>query len=129
MPISLAGRVIGVLHAEANQAGAFTEEDAAALEIAADQLAVAIQNASLFAETQRRMAELATINEIGRAISSALDTEQLSELIYTQVGKLLDTRNFHIALLRRRDSEPSTSNSWWRTASASRRCNSSWARA
>ncbi len=98
VPIRIAERVAGVLHAEADHAGAFTEEDAASLEIAADQLAVAIQNASLFEETQRRVAELATINEIGRAISSALDAEQLAEMIYTQVGKLLDTRNFHIAL-------------------------------
>ncbi len=99
VPIKVAGEVIGVLHVEADQRRAFSEEDAAALEIAADQLAVAIHNASLFEETQRRVAELATINEIGRAISSALDADQLHELIYNQVSKLLDCRNFHIALV------------------------------
>ncbi len=98
VPIKIAGRVVGVLEAEAAQPNAFTEEDAAALEIAADQLAVAIQNARLFAESQRRVAELATINEIGRAISGALDADQLSELIHSQVGKLLDNRSFFIAL-------------------------------
>ncbi|MEJ2210373.1 MAG: GAF domain-containing protein, partial [Anaerolineae bacterium] len=90
--------VIGVLHAEAERCMAFTEEDVAALSIAADQLAVAIENARLFQETQRRVAELATINEIGRAISGALDASELYELIYHHVSKLLDTRNFHIAL-------------------------------
>jgi PAS domain S-box-containing protein len=98
VPIKVAGKVIGVLEAEADQPRAFTEEDAAALEIAADQLAVAIQNARLFAETQRRVAELATINQIGRAISGALDADQLAELIYSQVSNLLDTRNFQITL-------------------------------
>lgn len=98
VPIRIAGRVVGVLEAEAAQPNAFTEEDAAALEIAADQLAVAIQNARLFQESRRRVAELATINEIGRAISSALDADQLAELIHTQVGKLMDNRSFFIAL-------------------------------
>jgi PAS domain S-box-containing protein len=98
VPIVIAGKVIGVLHVEADRQGAFVEEDVAALEIAADQLAVAIENARLFQETERRVAELATINEIGRAISGALDEEQLSDLIFTQVSNLLDTRNFYIAL-------------------------------
>jgi len=98
VPIIAGDTVIGVLEVEAEQRGAFTEEDAAALEIVADQLAVAIQNARLFEQTQRRVAELATVNEIGRAISSALDTGQLAELIYNQVSNLLDSRSFHIAL-------------------------------
>jgi PAS domain S-box-containing protein len=97
VPIQIADRVIGVLEVEAEQPGAFTEEDAAALEIAADQLAVAVENANLLQQTQRRVAELATVNEIGRAISSALHTDQLAELIYGQVSNLLNTRNFHIA--------------------------------
>jgi PAS domain S-box-containing protein len=96
--IKLADEVIGVLHAEAEHRMVFTEEDVASLSIAADQFAVAIQNARLFQETQRRVAELATITEIGRAISSALDASELYELIYDQVSKLLETRNFHIAL-------------------------------
>lgn len=98
VPIRVRETVIGVLHAEADLRGAFAEEDAAALEIAADQLAVAIENAHLFQQAQRRVAELATINEIGRAISSALETDQLAQLIYGQVRNLLDTRSFHIAL-------------------------------
>lgn len=98
VPIKVADQVLGVLEVEANKSNVFTEEDAAALEIAADQLAVAIQNARLFHETERRVAELATINEVGRAISGVLDTEQLYQLLYNQLGKLLDTRNFHIAL-------------------------------
>jgi PAS domain S-box-containing protein len=97
-PIQTSEGVIGVLHAEADRRMAFSEQDAAALALAADQLAVAIQNARLFGEIERRVAELATINQIGRAISSALDASELYDLIYNQVSKLLDTQNFHIAL-------------------------------
>ena len=98
VPIKVGRRVIGVLEVEGVRRGVFSEQDAAALEIAADQLAVAIENARLFEQTQRRVAELATVNEIGRAISSALDTNQLAELIYEQVSSLLNTRNFHLAV-------------------------------
>ncbi len=98
VPIKLGRQVIGILHAEAERCMAFSEEDVAGLSIASDQLAVAMQNARLFEETQRRVTELATINEIGRAISSALDASELYELIYHHVSKLLDTNNFHIAL-------------------------------
>ena len=98
VPIKVGQRVIGVLQVEGVRRGAFSEQDAAALEIAADQLAVAMENARLFEQTQRRLAELATVNEIGRAISGALDTDQLAELIYEQVSSLLNTRNFYLAV-------------------------------
>ncbi|MFN2290830.1 MAG: GAF domain-containing protein [Anaerolineae bacterium] len=100
-PIRTAEGVIGVLHTEADRRMAFSEQDAAALALAADQLSVAIQNARLFGEIERRVAELATINQIGRAISSALDASELYDLIYNQVSKLLDTQNFHLALYDR----------------------------
>ena len=98
VPIMVGRRVIGVLEVEGIRRGAFSEQDAAALEIAADQLGVAMENASLFEQTQRRLAELATVNEIGQAISGALDTGQLAELIYDQVSSLLNARNFYLAV-------------------------------
>ena len=98
VPIKISQRVIGVLEVEGVRRGAFSEQDAAVLEIAADQLAVAMENARLFEQTQRRLAELATVNEIGRAISGALDMDQLAELIYDQVSSLLNTRNFRLAV-------------------------------
>ncbi|MEM7051799.1 MAG: GAF domain-containing protein [Acidobacteriota bacterium] len=51
VPILLAGEVLGVLNVETS--GTLTSEDAASLEIVADHLAVAIKNASLFAQAQR----------------------------------------------------------------------------
>jgi PAS domain S-box-containing protein len=98
VPIKVGQRVIGVLEVGGVRRGAFSEQDASALEIAADQLAVAMENARLFEQTQRRLAELATVNEIGRAISGALDTDQLAELIYDQVSSLLNIRNFYLAV-------------------------------
>ena len=49
-----------------------------ALAVLANQ-AAAVENARLFDAARRRVAELATVNQIGRAISSALDVNQLSD--------------------------------------------------
>ncbi|MGH7503475.1 MAG: GAF domain-containing protein [Longimicrobiales bacterium] len=51
VPIILAGRVLGVLNVESS--GPFGEEDADALGIVADQLAIAIENARLYEQAQR----------------------------------------------------------------------------
>lgn len=51
VPILLAGRVLGVVNVESQES--FAEDDAIALEIVADQLAIAIENARLYDQAQR----------------------------------------------------------------------------
>ena len=97
IPIRIGGRVVGVLEAEGEEAGAFSQEDAAVLEIAADQLAVAIQNARLFAETEARAEELAVLNEMGRALSARLDVDAALYNVYRYVSRLMDLSNFYVA--------------------------------
>ena len=46
----------------------------------------------------QRVTELEILNQVGQAISSALDLDRLVELIYVETAKVLDVRNFHIAL-------------------------------
>ena len=97
-PVMAGRQLTGVVAAGWSQPHEPTEAEQVLLTTLADQAAVALQNASLFQRAERRVAELATINEIGRAISRALETSALCEMIYHQVSKLLDTPNFHIAL-------------------------------
>ncbi len=97
VPIRVGDRVLGVLEVEADKPGAFADDDAAAMEIAADQLAVAIQNAALFQERERRIAELDVLNDMSRAISSALNPDALLETVEQQVRRLFDTTSFYIA--------------------------------
>ncbi len=52
LPLISRGRVIGVLDVQSTEAGAFTQEDVLVLRSLADQLALAIENAFLFEETQ-----------------------------------------------------------------------------
>jgi GAF domain-containing protein len=55
LPLVVGGQILGVLDVQSTEPNAFTEEDVATLQILAEQLAVAIQNANLFAETEKAL--------------------------------------------------------------------------
>ena len=58
VPLIVSGRVVGVLDMQSEHAGAFSEANLAAFEALAGQLAIAIQNAELFAEVQEARSEV-----------------------------------------------------------------------
>ena len=58
LPLIAHGRVIGVLDVQSVEPEAFSGEDITTLRVLADQLAVAIENARLFGESQRVLREL-----------------------------------------------------------------------
>lgn len=61
LPLKLRGTIIGVLDVQSEKPGAFTQEDAATLSILADQIAIAIENARLFTQTQQSLEEIQTL--------------------------------------------------------------------
>lgn len=58
LPLKLRDEVIGVLDVQSEEPGIFTDEDANTLGILADQIAIAIENARLFAKTRESLSEL-----------------------------------------------------------------------
>jgi diguanylate cyclase (GGDEF)-like protein len=62
------------------------------------QIAMAIENRYLVQETWRRTEELRALHEIGRALSSMLDSDALLEKIFTEVQRLFNPANFYVAL-------------------------------
>lgn len=58
LPLMVGEDVIGVLDVQSKDPNAFVQEDVTILRILADQIAVAIQNARLFRESQRSLMEL-----------------------------------------------------------------------
>lgn len=61
LPLKVRGKVIGVLDVQSPQAEAFKTEDIQILEILADQIALAIDNASLFDENRKALSELQSL--------------------------------------------------------------------
>jgi signal transduction histidine kinase/DNA-binding response OmpR family regulator/PAS domain-containing protein len=73
----------------------------------ADQLSLALENARLFQETQSRAEELSVLNEMGRELSAKLEIAAIAEVIYRYTSRLMDTRNFYIALYDEKNEEKS----------------------
>ncbi len=97
VPIQWGEELLGVLNISAKNPGSFSSDNIELLGLFATQAAIAIRNARLFREGERRITQLAIINEIGRAISSALEWGELLETVHQQVSRLFDTTNFYIA--------------------------------
>lgn len=84
LPIILGEQLLGVLNVESTQP--LTVEDAAALEVVADQLGVAIENAYLFAGTQRSLREAQLLYETSRRISIAMNVDGVIMAYLEQVA-------------------------------------------
>ena len=89
VPLSSQGRVIGVLSVQDFAPNAFTERDKQFLLALANQLAIAMERATLFHEREQRLAELNVINRIGQITSSTLDPERMIRLTYDQLSIFL----------------------------------------
>jgi PAS domain S-box-containing protein len=99
VPLTWQDKKLGVLTVMADAAQrSFDLNDVRMLTMFAAQAAVAIQNADLYQETRRRVAELAMLTEIGRALSSTLDVDKLLRLVYEQTQRVMHANNMFIAL-------------------------------
>lgn len=87
MPLRTRGRTIGALTAQSNQPGAFSGQIATILQSLADQLATAIENASLFAQVQENLTEMSRLYRAGRQISEAKDAQAVYDLLVTAAAE------------------------------------------
>lgn len=103
-PMKVGRRVIGVLNICNPRDGAvITDHDLSLLSIMANQAAIAIGDARLYANLQRRVDNLAVINEVGRSLSSMLDPEALLNTIVEASAQLLGCDYATIFLLDPQD--------------------------
>ena len=71
LPLQAGNKVIGALTVQSNRQGAFANETVTVLQSLADQLAIAIENASLFAQTENTLAETNRLYAASRRIGQA----------------------------------------------------------
>ena len=105
VPILAGDRVLGVIGLERTPPYAFSESDERLLSTLAASMGVALENARLFdetkrllAETEQRNAELAVINEIGSALARQLDFDEIIELVGERVRRIFNATSIFIAL-------------------------------
>ncbi len=107
VPILAGEKVIGTINLESIRKNAFSESDVRLLSTVASNMGVALENARLFdetkrllAETDQRAAELALVNEIGSALAKQLDFATIIELVGERVRSIFEARSIFIAHLR-----------------------------
>jgi len=81
VPLSVGGRILGVLDVQSDQVDAFTEADLFVLRALANQVAIAIENARLHVSMRRRLNEQTVLYETSAAISANLDADTVLRAI------------------------------------------------
>jgi len=98
-PLLHQGEPVGTLCAiRLDDAEPFGDRELGVLNMLSGQASIAIENAHNFEERQRRIAELNILNQTGQSLSSTLKMDDLIQLIYSQVARVMDARTFYIAL-------------------------------
>ena len=87
LPLIVRDRVIGVLDIQSDKSNAFTQDDLDTFQALADQLALAIDNARLFEETNTAMRamEQITTEHVRQTWTETLDRQELA-YVYTPLG-------------------------------------------
>ncbi|HMH51260.1 MAG TPA: GAF domain-containing protein [Candidatus Acidoferrum sp.] len=89
VPLKVGDTLIGVLSAFSTQPSVFTAHHQELLEAFADQAGIAIHNAQLFAESERRARETRALVEAGRAVTASLDVDRTIRVILEEARTVL----------------------------------------
>jgi len=91
VPLKAKGRVIGVLNINTTHHDRmFDERDLGLLGTVANELAVAIDNARLYARVNRRTEQLDSLLQIARTITSTLNLDEVLRRLSEEIVKLFD---------------------------------------
>jgi putative methionine-R-sulfoxide reductase with GAF domain len=98
VPIIVGGQLLGVLDVQHNIINGLQGQDADLLELLANQIGIALQNARLFTQTQQQARQQALINEIGRKIQTAPTVERVLQTAAEELGEALGTQRTTVML-------------------------------
>jgi len=106
VPILARDRVLGVIALESLTPHAFDDADVRLLGTLASSMGVALENARLFGETKRllaetdeRAAELAIINGVQQGLASQIDMQAMYDLVGDKIQSIFDAQVVDIGIL------------------------------
>jgi diguanylate cyclase (GGDEF)-like protein/putative nucleotidyltransferase with HDIG domain len=88
----------GLLLLSSTENRRFTQAELRLLLTLGHQIGMAVENSYLIQQTTRRSEELHLLNEIGRALSSTLDVDELFNKIFAALKRMFDVSNFYVAM-------------------------------
>ena len=90
VPVRIGQRILGALNVYRELGHQFDDDALALATNLADQAGIAIENARLFEEAERRRRAAESFAEVGRVISQSLDPHEVAERIVESVRRLFD---------------------------------------
>jgi len=99
VPVRWGAEFLGVLTTEGEASRAFSPADTELLSLFASQAAIAIRNAQLYQETERRATQARLIYEVSQHVSSELDPNILLSTIVSAVRDAFDYHNVMLLLI------------------------------
>lgn len=99
LPLKIGERVVGVMNIARAEPGGISEAKLRVLHLLADQAAIAVENARLHAETERRAEQLAVLHELDRAITASLRIDDVYHAFARHTARLLPYDRMAIALV------------------------------
>ena len=89
LPLAMGTKMLGTLDIQSDQLTAFRLDDVPVFQLLADQVAIAIQNATLYQAEQSRRRLTEALYHAGRAVSSTLDLAQVLNLILENLVEIV----------------------------------------
>jgi len=105
VPLQVRDQLIGVMTLVYSSPGFFKQEHLELLQIIADQAGIAILNARLYAESQRRALVMAALAESAAAITGSLKLEEVLQRILDQISQALRVEVVSLALIDSKQEE------------------------
>jgi hypothetical protein len=96
-PLLAKGEVIGILSLTSLTPGFYNQTHAERLKTFADQVTIAVVNARLLEEAQRRADQLSVLLDIGLAVNSGLEMDKLLRALLEKCKRVLPIEAFYIA--------------------------------
>ena len=99
IPFSIGGQVLGVLDIQQNMTDGIHPEDVEALQVIANQVAVALQNIRLYEDTRKIAADMGVVANVGIATSTITETDRLLQEVVDVSKKSFGLYHAHIYML------------------------------
>lgn len=98
-PLKFGEEVIGAFTATYLEPHIFSEDELLLLQLLAEQAAVAVRNAALYAESQRRLRDMSALVEMAKQVTGNLHLESVLQTTVQSLRRLLNARASTITML------------------------------
>ncbi len=98
LPLKVEDRVVGILDIQSDHHYSFHEMDMLVLRSLSVSIALAIEGTVLLSDIQRRIEQLSAVSDVGKALSSILDFEQLLQQIVDLIHDRFEYPFVHLFL-------------------------------